>query len=207
VSSDASYKRPAKFVLRSPKNRGDARSKRKRATTRSADSDDKEEDKEDDNEDDDDDDRGGSSRCAAKKIARARSASCASSAARGAATGQGAKGKSSSKWPRASGDPHGTKAKRSRRVTPQLTEEQKAAAFAEKLARCLGVLPPHATNWGLGESIPLPDRDPEGTRCCGDIMISDEVLNKYGPLPRWERVSYMACFHQINKSPRHKCHV
>ncbi len=101
----------------------------------------------------------------------------------GAATGQGASGGSSSKRLRASRNPHGTKAKRPRRAAPQLTEEQKATAFAEKLARCPGVLPPHATNWGLGEGVLLPAPDLEGTRRFGDIRIFDEVLNKYGLLP------------------------
>jgi hypothetical protein len=34
---------------------------------------------------------------------------------------------------------------------PELMEEQKAAAFAKKMAKCPFELPPHATNWGLIE--------------------------------------------------------
>ncbi len=120
---------------------------------------------------------------------------------------QGAGGGSSSKRPRASRDPHGTKAKRPRRTTPQLTEEQKAAAFAGRLARCLGVLPPHAMDWGLGEGVPLPNPDPEGTQRFGNIRISNEVLNKYEPLPRGEQVPCVACFWRMNEGLWHECHV
>jgi hypothetical protein len=69
------------------------------------------------------------------------------------------------------------------------------------------VLPPHATDWGLGEGVPLLDPDPEGTRRFGDIRIFDEVLNKYGLLPRGERVPYVAGFQRMNKSPWHECHI
>jgi hypothetical protein len=90
---------------------------------------------------------------------------------------------------------------------PALTEEQKAVAFAEKVAKCRGILPPHATNWGLRESIRLPDPDPEGTRRHGDIRILDEVLNKYGPLPAGDRILCVACFRWMNDSLWHKCHI
>ncbi len=51
----------------------------------------------------------------------------------------------------------------------------------------------------------FPPPDPEGTRCFGNICISDEVLNKYGPLPRGERIPCMACFRYMNKSPWYEC--
>jgi hypothetical protein len=160
-----------------------------------------------DDADDDDDAGGGSARCPAKKTACPRSAACAGSAAKGAATGQGAGGGSSKKRAQASRDPHGKKAKRAARATPALTEEQKAAAFAERVAKCCGILPPHATNWGLGEGIRLPDPDPKGTWRHGHIRILDEVLNKYGPLLAGDQIPCVVCFRRINEGPWHECHV
>ncbi len=74
-------------------------------------------------------------------------------------------------------DPYSKKPKRATHTMLVLTKKQKAAAFTNKLANFLGVVPPHATNLGLGKSLALPDEDPEGSRHYGNIMIFDKVLN------------------------------
>ncbi len=120
--------------------------------------------------------------------------------------GQGA-GDRSSKQARTSWDPHSSKAKRAARTMPALTEEQKATACAERVAKCQGISPPHATDWGLGEEVRLPDPDAEGPRRCGVIRLSDDLLNKYAPLPREEHRPCVACFRRMNEGPWHECHV
>jgi hypothetical protein len=180
--------------------------KRKCAEKQAGDSDDKDDnddaDSNDDDDDSDDDDNdvagGGSSRCPAKKMARPQSASRARSVAKGTATGQGAGSGLSTKRVHASWDPRSMKAKLAVRTTLALTEEQKATAFAKQVAKCHGILPPHVTDWGLGDSILLLDPDLEGPWHHGDIRISDEVLNKYWPLLAGNRILYVAYLRRIN---------
>jgi hypothetical protein len=99
------------------------------------------------------------------------------------------------------------KVKRAAGTTPALMEEQTAAAFAEKVTKCRGILPPHLTNRGLREGVRLPDPDLEIPRRHGDIRISDEVHNKYGPHPAGDWIPYVACFCRMNKSLWHECQV
>jgi hypothetical protein len=59
-------------------------------------------------------------------------------------------------------------------------EEQKAAAFTEKLVKCSGMLLPHATNCSLGEGNMIPSLDTDSTRHYSNIRMSGKVLNKNG---------------------------
>jgi hypothetical protein len=114
-----------------------------------------------DSADDDDDDANNEdcSPCrAAKKTAPARGASRDSPAAASAAAGKSTSAGPSPKRPRASQDPHGMKPKRAARATVQLMKEQKAAAFAEKLAKCPGVIPPPPQIGALGRGTRIPMR-------------------------------------------------
>jgi hypothetical protein len=103
---------------------------------------------------------------------------------KGAEIGEGVRGRSLKKQLHASWDLHSKKAKQAVHTRPVMMEEQKAAAYTKKFAKCCGILLPHSTDWGLGKGVQLPDPDTEGTQCHGDICILDEVLNMYVPLQR-----------------------
>jgi hypothetical protein len=160
-----------------------------------------------DADDNDNDNHGRFSHSKAKLKVFTQIAICAGLIARRAAMGQGAGGRLSSKQPRESRDPYVSKAKRPQCAAPQLMEESKANAFAENLAKCPSMLLPYATIWGLVKGLPLHARNPESNRRFSNIHISDEVLNKYQPLPRGERVLCVACFCRSNESPWYRCHV
>jgi hypothetical protein len=97
-------------------------------------------------------------------------------------------------------DPLGIKPKRTRKAPLQLSLE-------ERLTLCLGLVPPHMTDFGLGPGVPLPPPNPNGPRQIWRQQLEDNVLKKYGPTPAADRVPCMTCFCRMRIAPWHECHV